>query len=174
MLHFHCSVKEPKLGLVYLTSLLVESWHPSSSFLCSSDWIWPREEAGVVGIISPTSLIFQNLGSEGRGWRQVRLEWWRWIHCRYRRQQLQRRRRLPRPRRSGRSIRSSFAHSDYNVSALSFVQKTVLRQLMIESQTSCHGMSTCGRLTNSMSGVESDTFVETLSISPHRYQRPAW
>ena len=85
MLHFHCSVKEPKLGLVYfkyyLTSLL------TSSFLCSSDSIWPREEAGVVGIISPTSLIFQNLGSEGRGWRQVRLEWWRLIHCRYRRHQ---------------------------------------------------------------------------------------
>ena len=45
---------------------------------------------------------------------------------------------------------------------------------MIESQTPCHGMSSCGGLTNSMSGVESDTFVETLSISPHRYRRAAY
>ena len=135
-------------------------------------------------IISPISLIFQNLGSEGRGWCQVRLEWWRLIHCRYRRQPRQRRRRLLRPRRSGRSTRYFFAHSNYDLSALPvttllmhvspLVQKTVLRQLMIESQTPCHGMSSCGGLTNSMSGVESDTFVETLSIGPHRYQPAAY
>ena len=46
-------------------------------------------------------------------------------------------------------------------------QKTVVRQLMVQSQASCHGGSTLGGATNSMSGVESDTFVETLSISPH-------
>ena len=135
-------------------------------------------------IISPISLIFQNLGSEGKGWCQVRLEWWRLIHCRYRRQPRQRRRRLLRPRRSGRSTRYFFAHSNYDLSALPLatllmhvsplVQKTVLRQLMIESQTPCHGMSSCGGLTNSMSGVESDTFVETLSIGPHRYQPAAY
>ena len=39
---------------------------------------------------------------------------------------------------------------------------------MVQSQSSCHGGSTFGGATNSMSGVESDTFVETLSISPHR------
>ena len=47
-------------------------------------------------------------------------------------------------------------------------QKTVLRQLMVQSQASYHGGSTFGgAATNSMSGIESDTFVETLSISPH-------
>ena len=47
-------------------------------------------------------------------------------------------------------------------------QKAVLRRLMMQSQASCHGGSTFGgAATNSMSGIESDTFVETLSISPH-------
>ena len=49
-------------------------------------------------------------------------------------------------------------------------QKKVLRELMVQSQSSCHGGSTFGGATNSMSGVESDTFVETLSISPHRLE----
>ena len=50
-------------------------------------------------------------------------------------------------------------------------QKTVLRQLMVQSQASCHGGSTFGgAATNSMSGIESDTFVETLSISPHWFE----
>ena len=51
-------------------------------------------------------------------------------------------------------------------------QKTVLRQLMMQSQASCHGGSTFGgAATNSMSGIESDTFVETLSISPHWFDK---
>ena len=50
-------------------------------------------------------------------------------------------------------------------------QKAVLRRLMMQSQASCHGGSTFGgAATNSMSGIESDTFVETLSISPHWYE----
>ena len=50
-------------------------------------------------------------------------------------------------------------------------QKAVLRRLMVQSQASCHGGSTFGgAATNSMSGIESDTFVETLSISPHWFE----
>ena len=41
---------------------------------------------------------------------------------------------------------------------------------MIQSQSTCHGSSIIAGVNNSMSGVESDTFIETLSIYPHRYK----